>query len=348
LASLIHDDGVHEGTTGAPGARSAIEAVTRIPEPRTQTLSRLAMALLAANIVIVVTGGAVRLTGSGLGCPEWPRCTQASFVVHGALGVHGLIEFGNRMLTFVLAAVAIVTWVATLRSSPRRPALRRLATALMMGIPAQALLGGLTVLSGLNPWAVALHLLLSLALIAVAVTFVRRIREGDQPPRPTVPLPVLVLVRATFVTAWAVLYVGTVVTGSGPHAGDAASPRTGLSPAAVSQLHADLVFLLVGLTIGCLVALRATQAPERAQRAAAWLLGVELAQGAVGFTQYFTDLPIVLVGLHVLGAALVSAAATWLLLSVRDRGVPSTQANGVTTSSEQLRLGAGEASPSGR
>lgn len=329
---------MHEGTTAAPQVRRGMGVMSRIPAPRTETLSRLAIALLVANIVIVVTGGAVRLTGSGLGCPEWPRCTESSFVVHGALGIHGLIEFGNRMLTFVLAAVAIATWVATLRYSPRRPALRRLATALMVGIPAQALLGGLTVLSGLNPWVVALHLLLSLALVGVAVTLVRRIREGDQPARPMVPSPVVALTRATFVTAWAVLYVGTVVTGSGPHAGDAASPRTGLSPATVSQLHADLVFLLVGLTVGCLVALRATHAPRRAQRAAAWLLGIELAQGAIGFTQYFTDLPIVLVGLHVLGAALVSAAATWLLLGVRDRGIPPTQQSGVPARSDDLRL----------
>jgi cytochrome c oxidase assembly protein subunit 15 len=290
----------------------------------------------------------VRLTGSGLGCPEWPRCTESSFVVHGALGVHGVIEFGNRMLTFVLAAVALVTWIATLRYSPRRPALRRLATVLVVGIPAQALLGGLTVLSGLNPWVVALHLLLSLALIAVAVTFVRRIDEGDRPARATVPFSVVVLTRATFVTAWAVLYVGTVVTGSGPHAGDAASPRTGLRPAAVSQLHADLVFLLVGLTIGCLVALRATHAPRHAQRAAAWLLGIELAQGIVGFTQYFTDLPIVLVGLHVLGAALVSAAATWLLLGVRDRGLPPTQNEAATIRSHDVRLPMGGPSRSRR
>jgi cytochrome c oxidase assembly protein subunit 15 len=345
---LIENDGVHEATTVAPEVRRAVGVMKRIPVPRTETLSRLAVALLVANIVIVVTGGAVRLTGSGLGCPEWPRCTESSFVVHGALGIHGIIEFGNRLLTFVLATVAIVTWVATLRYSPRRPALRRLATGLMVGIPAQALLGGLTVLSGLNPWVVALHLLLSLALIGVAVTLVRRIREGDQPARPTVPFPVVALTRATFVTAWAVLYVGTVVTGSGPHAGDAASPRTGLSPAAVSQLHADLVFLLVGLTIGCLVALRVTHAPKRAQRAAAWLLGIELAQGAVGFTQYFTGLPIVLVGLHVLGAALVSAAVTWLLLGVRDRGSAPPQPSGMTARSDELRVpAAGALRPGG-
>ncbi len=293
----------------------------RLPVPPRRVLKRLAVASLVANIVIVVTGGAVRLTGSGLGCPNWPRCTNSSFVVHGTLGAHGLVEFGNRMLTFVLAALAILTWVAAMRYSPRRPPIRRLATVLVVGVPAQALLGGLTVLSDLNPWVVALHLLLSLALIGVAVTLVRRVDEQDRPPQPTVPPAVVVLTRATFVSAWAVLYVGTVVTGSGPHAGDAESPRTGLHPAGVSQLHADLVFLLVGLTIGTFVAFRAVEAPERAQRAVSWLLTIELAQGLVGFTQYFTDLPIVLVALHVLGAALVSACVTWVLLGTRDRGL---------------------------
>lgn len=285
-----------------------------------RNLKRLTMATLVANIAIVVTGGAVRLTGSGLGCPTWPRCTDASFVPHGALGVHGLLEFGNRMLTFVLAALAIATWVAAMRHRPRRPPIRRLATVIVLGVPAQALLGGFTVLSDLNPWVVALHLLLSLALIAVAVTLVRRVDEADEPPQPTVPRAVVLLARATFASAWAVLYVGTVVTGSGPHAGDASSPRTGLRPGAVSQLHADLVFLLVGLTIGTLVACKAVKAPDRAVRAVSWLLAIELAQGTVGFTQYFTDLPIPLVAVHVLGAALVSASATWVLLGVRDRG----------------------------
>ena len=289
--------------------------------PSRLLLKRLAVASLVANIVIVVTGGAVRLTGSGLGCPTWPRCTDRSFVVHGAMGIHGFVEFGNRMLTFVLATVAIATWVVAMRYRPRRTSLRRLATVLALGVPAQAVLGGFTVLTDLNPWVVALHLLLSLAIIALAVVFVRRVDEEDRPPQPTMPLPAVRLAQATYVVTWTVLYVGTVVTGSGPHAGDAESPRNGLRPTAVTQLHADLVFLLVGLTIGTLVAFVLVRAPERAVRAVTWLLAIEVAQGAVGFVQYFTDLPIVLVGLHVLGAALITAAATWVLLGTRDRGL---------------------------
>jgi cytochrome c oxidase assembly protein subunit 15 len=153
---------------------------------------------------------------------------------------------------------------------------------------------------------------------------VRRTFEADGPARPTVPRPVVLLARSLFAVVWAVLYAGTVVTGSGPHAGSADAPRNGLSPSDVSQLHADLVFLLVGLTLGMVLALRAVDAPLRLTRAARWLLGLELAQGLVGFIQYLTNLPVVLVGIHMLGAALISAAASWLLLGTRTRRATPT------------------------
>ncbi|MGH3508392.1 MAG: COX15/CtaA family protein [Nocardioidaceae bacterium] len=309
-----------ETATGSGPLRALRSAFSRIPAPSRRTMRRFAVASLVANIGIVVTGSAVRLTGSGLGCPTWPRCTDESYVVHGDLGLHGAVEFGNRLLTFAVAAVAIATWVAAMRYQPARSSLRWLATVLALGVPAQALIGGMTVLTDLNPWIVALHLLVSMAMIAAAVVLIRRVDESDRPPRATVPRPVVLLGRLTLVVAWVVLYLGTVVTGSGPHAGDEDSPRTGLDPGAMSQLHADFVFLLLGLSIALLLALRAVGAPERAVRAAAWLVGVELAQGLVGFVQYFSDLPILLVGLHVLGAALVSATATWVQLGLRDRG----------------------------
>lgn len=277
----------------------------------------LAVTTLAVNILIVVTGGVVRLTASGLGCPTWPRCTDESFVPHGELGLHGAIEFGNRLVTFLLAAVAIATFVAAWRYGRR--SLVRLAFVIGLGVPAQALIGGVTVLTDLNPWVVAFHLLVSMAMIQVAVVLLRRLREGDGPVLTTVPSAVTWLVRTTFVAGWAVLYLGTVVTGSGPHAGDIDAQRNGLDPAALSQLHTDAVFLLLGLTIGSLFALKAVGAPERAVRAAWVLLGLELAQGLVGFVQYFTGLPVVLVGLHLLGSAAVAAALAWLLLGVRDR-----------------------------
>lgn len=272
----------------------------------------LAWATLVANIGLVVTGGAVRLTGSGLGCPTWPRCTDESFTPHGELGIHEAIEFGNRMLTFVLTAIAIATFLVMWRTGRRD--LRTMALIIALGIPAQAVIGGITVLTDLNPWVVSLHLLCSLAIIAVAVRLLLSLSAPLPPPRRG---PATGLAWAMYLAAWAVLYIGTVVTGSGPHAGDADTERNGLSPLQMSQLHADAVFLFIGLTLGLLFLLLAVGARPAARRAVAVLIGVELAQSAIGFVQYFTDLPEILVGFHMLGAALIAASATWALLRVR-------------------------------
>jgi cytochrome c oxidase assembly protein subunit 15 len=283
---------------------------------------RAAWASLVVNIGIVVTGGIVRLTDSGLGCPTWPRCTDSSFTAHRAMGIHGAIEFGNRMLTFVLVVVAVATLVAAWRSG--RSSLRRLAVALLLGIPAQAVIGGISVLMDLDPWVVSAHLMVSMALIGLAVALLRRVDEGDGPAVPTVPDGARWLSLAVLAVGWAVLYVGTIVTGSGPHSGDNGARRNGLDPRDVSQLHADLVFLLVGLTVAVVVVLRTSAAPVAAQRAASVLLAVELAQGLIGFVQYATDLPEVLVAVHLLGASLVSAALAWLVVSTRERQASQT------------------------
>jgi cytochrome c oxidase assembly protein subunit 15 len=277
-----------------------------------ESVRPLGWATLVANCGLVVTGGAVRLTGSGLGCPTWPRCTDESFTPHGALDLHEAIEFGNRMLTFVLTAIAVATFASAWMTGRRD--LRLLALVLALGIPAQAVIGGITVLTDLNPWVVSLHLLCSLAIIGLTVLFIRRI---DQPAPEPARGPVVILAWVTFAAAWVVLYIGTVVTGSGPHAGDVDAPRNDLDPLQVSQLHADAVFLFVGLTVGLLLAVHAVGGTAEAKRAVVVLLGVELAQGTIGFVQYFTDLPEVLVGFHMLGAALISAAVTWALLAVR-------------------------------
>ncbi len=284
------------------------------------TISRLALLNAIANGVIVVTGGAVRLTGSGLGCPTWPRCTEDSFVATEELAAHGVIEFGNRLLTFVLTAAAIATVVAVWRS-PRRD-LRPLAVLTFLGIPAQALLGGVTVLTGLNPWTVAAHFLVSAVLVALATTLWLRSREPGV-GEPLLRRPFVLLVAGIAAVTAAVLVLGTVVTGSGPHSGDvpddpAAAPvRMGFDPQLVSQLHADVVFLPLGLTVALLVALHATDSPGRVRRAARELLVVQLAQGVVGYVQYFTDLPIALVLVHMLGAVLVTAFTARLVWSVR-------------------------------
>jgi len=271
----------------------------------------LAVADLVANVLIVVTGGAVRLTASGLGCPTWPRCSEESYVSHGELGLHGAIEFGNRLLTFVVAIVAVLALVAAWRSGRRRAT--RLALVVFLGIPAQALLGGVTVLTQLNPWIVALHFLVSMAIIGVCVLLLDELRG---PERPGAPLPVR---RATLVVlglGWLSLYLGTVVTGSGPHAGDLDARRTGLDPQWMSHVHAWSVYALVAATVVLLVLARRAGA-ARVASATTLLLGIELAQGVVGFVQYFTDLPVVLVALHMLGAALISASLTAVVLSAR-------------------------------
>jgi cytochrome c oxidase assembly protein subunit 15 len=287
-------------------------------------LRPLAWATLVANCGIVVTGGAVRLTGSGLGCPTWPRCTEESFRPHGELDLHQAIEFGNRMLTFALVAVALATLAVAWRSGRRE--IRLQAVVLTLGIPAQALIGGATVLTDLNPWVVSFHLLCSLAIIGLAVRFLMTVPGPLPLPRRG---PLTGLAWATFAAAWVVMYLGTVVTGSGPHAGDAETERNGLDPLQVSQLHADLVFLFVGLTCGLLFAVMLALPGARVP--VLTLITVEVAQGTVGFVQYFTDLPVVLVGFHVLGAALVSACVTWVLLRVRhprpDATYEATQPN---------------------
>lgn len=286
-------------------------------------LVRLAWASLVVNILIVVTGGVVRLTGSGLGCPTWPRCTDESFTPHSAMGIHAAIEFGNRMVTFLLAAVAIATFVAAWRSG--RTAIRRLALVLALGVPAQAVIGGITVLTGLNPWTVAFHLLVSMAMVCVAVVLIQRVGEPDTPATVAVPASVRWLAMTIFVVGWVVLYVGTVVTGSGPHAGDAGAARNGLEPRAVSQLHTDFVMLMLGLSIAMVLVVRAIDAPPRLRDAATVLVLVELGQGVVGFVQYFTGLPVAMVTLHLLGAGLTAASMTWLLLGTRRRAaVPMT------------------------
>lgn len=312
----------------APGDRQGPAATGH----RLSWFGWLAWASLAVNILIVVTGGVVRLTGSGLGCPTWPRCTTDSLTPHRALGIHGAIEFGNRMVTFLIAAIAVATFLAAWRNRHRLGAgVVRLAGVLLLGVPAQAVLGGITVLTGLNPWTVALHLVVSLVMVSVAVALVLRLarmRAEQQSPQArqgleAVPSGLRWVVGLLYAVAWAVLYVGTVVTGSGPHAGDAQAARNGLDPRSITQLHTDLVFLLVGLTVAAVLVLRSVGASRTARHAAVALLAVELAQGTVGFVQYFTDLPVALVTLHLLGAALTAATSTWLFLAVLHSPAPA-------------------------
>jgi cytochrome c oxidase assembly protein subunit 15 len=287
-----------------------------------RTLRGVALASVIANVGIVVTGGAVRLTGSGLGCPTWPRCTDNSYVPTSAMGVHGLIEFTNRSLTGVLSVVVVAGLLAAWLARPRRRRVVRLATVTLLGIPAQIALGGVTVRTHLNPWVVGCHFLLSIGVIAAAYAFWRATREGDGPPRAEVPVPLRTLAAAVLAAVGAVVVVGTVVTGSGPHAGDENARRNGLDPAAVAQVHADLVFLVIGLAVAAWLALLAVRARPAAGRAG-WLVAVVLGQGVIGFVQYATGLPAILVGAHLLGACLVWLTALSLWYATRTRALPA-------------------------
>lgn len=264
---------------------------------------------VVANVVIVVTGGLVRLTGSGLGCPTWPQCTDESFVPHRELGWHGVIEFGNRMLTYVLVAVAVATLIAIWRWSMSTPRARTLAVVLAAGIPAQAVLGGITVLTQLNPWIVALHLMLSMLMIAGGVTLAVEV-AGGAAARASGSRRMLAMVLYALV--WITIYLGTVVTGSGPHAGDEHSPRNGFDPVDASAIHAFSVWALVLVTVTLTVMLWRSAARPWSLA----VLGVELAQGAVGYWQFYEGLPIGLVSLHMLGATLLMITSTRLALKL--------------------------------
>ena len=306
--------------------------------PRLAPLARwlwpLAVANLLANIGIVVTGAAVRLTGSGLGCPTWPRCTDESYVAHGELGMHGAIEFGNRLLTFVLAAVAVLCFLAALGARHRRAT--RLALVVGLGIPLQAVIGGITVLTDLNPWIVAGHFLLSMAMIMVCVALVDELRSPDRGAAPRLPRG---LAAATLAAGWVVLYLGTVATAAGPHAVDTHARRNGLDPSVVSQVHAASVYLLVALTVALLVA-SIRSGLRWLTRVTALVLAIELAQGVLGWVQYSLDLPVGLVALHMLGAALLAAGLARIALAVLPhRAAQEAQAGGREQRAAATRLG---------
>lgn len=305
---------------GDPAAGILRDMITG-PESKQQRLLRwFALAAIMTNIGIVFTGGVVRITGSGLGCADWPTCDGRN-ITPVAGGQHadwqGYVEFGNRLLTFVVLAAAIAVVVQMRRTRPHPPAVRWLAWGLPAGVLGQALLGGITVLTGLSPYTVAAHFLLSMVLIAVAVALHERVRPPD--PQPAVPRGLQHATTAIAAVAFAVLVLGTVVTGAGPHGGDLGAPRFGVDIRLVAIAHADAVWLLIGLTVATLAA-SWRSAPPRFRTALTGLLALELAQGGIGYTQYVLGIPPTLVSLHVLGAAVLWAVVSALWIRARPVG----------------------------
>jgi heme a synthase len=286
---------------------------------------------VVAQAGIAVTGSVVRVTGSGLGCPTWPQCFPGSLVPVPHPETQALtqwIEFSNRLLTFLVVIVAGACLVAALATRPRRPRLTRLALVQPLGVVAQAVIGGITVLLSLVWWSVAVHFVVSMIMVWLAVQLVAAAGETGGTPTRTVPAAVRGLVGTSTAVLAALLVAGTFVTAAGPHAGDAGTPRLDLPLPALAQLHADLLFAYLGMLVALGFTLRAVDAPAVLRRRFRLLGAAVLVQGALGGTQYALGVPEALVSLHVLGAALVTvgAAALWAGTTERPHGataVPS-------------------------
>lgn len=274
---------------------------------------RIFTALLIFQCVIVITGGIVRITGSGLGCPTWPECAPGSYTPSPDQledPLHIWIEFGNRLLTFVLGIAALASLFYSLRFIPNLR-IRLLALGQVLGIVGQAILGGITVLTGLHPTTVAAHLLLSIILISGALSLRQRV-YGRIPRSFETQILTRSLSKALVALGFVVIVMGTIVTGTGPHAGDDASVRFDFDIRTVAWLHADLVIAFLGLSLATLIAVRlGEREPARSVllRKIYLLLGISLSQGGIGYLQYFTGVPELLVIAHLIGAVSV-----WLSL----------------------------------
>ncbi len=280
-----------------------------------KAMRRWLIASLVANMLIIVTGAVVRVTGSGLGCPTWPHCYEGSWTPHPASGLNGVIEFGNRLLTFVLIIAALGAFISVWLNRRAFSKLWWLSLGIGLGIPLQAVVGGVVVWLKLNPSLVAAHLLLSVALVVLtawALTMARGV------PPDVVSPGVRLLVIGTFAMAMVSIVIGTIVTGAGPHAGDINAERNGLNILIVARVHSASAWLLTFGSIASVVLLR-RERHVRATRAAWILLGTVVLQGLIGYIQYFTGVPVGLVILHLIGLTIVTLAASWLLFSTRRR-----------------------------
>lgn len=284
-------------------------------------LKAYAWASLASQILIVVTGGLVRLTGSGLGCPTWPKCTEESFVSVPEMGIHGLIEFGNRLLTFVLVIIAGLTFIVIRRTmKSQRFGLTWPAVLLILGIIAQALLGGVTVLTGLNSWVVGAHFLVSGVLISIASILVWRVYSPKHEP---ISYASVLLAWPIFIVGWVTVIVGVVVTGAGPHAGDASTPRNGLDLETWQHYHSWPAYVMTALVLVSLIlawrSVPRNQLSNPAVKSLGILLIVSILQGVLGVIQANMGVPALLAGVHMLGASLIISLLTFQLLALRSK-----------------------------
>ncbi|TDC26868.1 heme A synthase [Streptomyces sp. 8K308] len=309
--------------------------------PRPETVRRAALAALVMSVVIIVTGGAVRLTGSGLGCDTWPRCSDDSLVATSEMGLHGAIEFGNRMMTYVVSAAVGWFIIAARSAKPERRSLTRLGWAQFWVVMGNGVIGGITVLTELNPFIVAGHFLAAMALLTTTALAWLRTREGDAPPRPLVGPPVRRAVFGLTALSAVLVVVGTAVTGSGKHAGDDSDiERMPFEWETVTRVHSLLAWAVVLGAIAVWAGMRLMDAPPGPRARARELIWVLLAQGVLGYTQYFLDEPELLVGMHLFGATLVWIATLRLLLAVRERGAAAGDAP-ATPAREPAPLAAG-------
>jgi len=311
--------GTIRAVTGSASSRGP-GRTGRFPTVPPAVFRRLAVVSLVMVVLIVITGAAVRLTGSGLGCADWPDCFRGHLTP--PLEFHSLVEFGNRMVTVLLTVVVGVTFLAALRRRPWRRDLVWLSAGLIVGVLIEAVMGGIVVYTKLNPYLVMVHFLAAMPLVVDAVVLLHRSGRDYLPGSGhlLVPRPILLLSRGLVVLLAVVLAAGSATTGAGPHAGSAqgqlAAKRIPVSLRSLAELHASLAIFLVGVALALVVALHAIDVPERVRRAGRMLIAVLVAQAIVGYTQYFTHLPALLVEVHVAGATVLVVGTTQFLLAL--------------------------------
>ena len=289
----------------------------RLPSSVDRRVIVMAWATLVVQVAIVGTGGLVRLTGSGLGCPTWPTCTADSLVNTPEMGIHGVIEFGNRLLTFVLVAVAILTFLFVVRMRRERADLFWLSLAIGLYVPLQAVIGGITVLTNLNPFVVGLHYFASVVLVALAAVLVARVYSTPGPRVLAVARSYAAVSHLTSALVLVTVVVGILVTGSGPHAGDGGARRNGLDPELMQHAHSWPAYALLAATLVLVVGSWGTARRLRLRLWTGLLLATEALQIVVGLWQARTGLPIVLVNIHMVLAVLLVAAMTAVVMHLK-------------------------------